>query len=214
MLPAQVVVLAKAPVAGRSKTRLCPPLAPEQAAEVARAALLDTLDVVAAVPARRRLLVLEGSPDALLRKGFDVLPQRGDGLDERLAHAFDDAFATCAVPTLLIGMDSPQVTPELLTDALTLLLTSDAVLGHATDGGWWALGLQAPDPDALLGVPMSADDTGAHQERRLRARGLAPELLPVLRDIDRVDDLAAVAAQMTAGSRVARLAAGLLERVA
>lgn len=213
MHQAQVVVLAKAPVAGRSKTRLCPPLTPSQAADVARAALLDTLDVVAALPVRRRLLVLEGSPNGLPHQGFDVVAQRGCGLDERLAHAFDDAFAGCALPTLLIGMDSPQVTPDLLDAALSALVSADAVLGHATDGGWWAMGLRAPDPEVFLGVPMSADDTGVHQERRLRTRGLAPVLLPELRDIDRVDDLAVVAAAMPRTSRVAQVALRLLEPV-
>ena len=211
MIQAQVVVLAKAPVAGRSKTRLCPPLTPEEAAGVARAALLDTLDVVAALPVRRRVLVLDGSAEGLQDKGFDVLSQRGNGLDERLAGAFADAFATCAVPTLLIGMDTPQVSPVLLHGALVRLLGAPAVLGHAADGGWWALGLHAPDPDVFLGVPMSADDTGAHQERRLRALGLAPALLPTLRDIDRIDDLAAVAAGMPRTSRVAQVALRLLE---
>ena len=213
MIQAQVVVLAKAPVAGRSKTRLCPPLTPEEAADVARAALLDTLDAVAALPVRRRLLVLDGSAEGLPHNGFDVLPQRGNGLDERLAGAFTDAFASCAVPTLLIGMDTPQVSPVLLHGALVRLLSSPAVLGHAADGGWWALGLHAPDPEAFLGVPMSADDTGAHQEQRLMSLGLPPVLLPELRDIDRVDDLAAVAAGMPRTSHVAQAALRLLERV-
>ena len=74
---AHLLVLAKEPVAGRAKTRLTPPLDPRQAAQVARAALLDTLAVVARVPGVRRTVVLDGSPDGWLPPGFAVLPQRG-----------------------------------------------------------------------------------------------------------------------------------------
>jgi rSAM/selenodomain-associated transferase 1 len=200
---AQIVVLAKSPVPGRVKTRLCPPLSPEQAAGVARAALIDTLDAVAQVPVRRRLAVLDGSPVGLVPAGFDVLPQRGGGLDERLAAAYSDAFSTCDLPVLLLGMDTPQVTPRLLAAAVGELLAGSAVLGHAADGGWWALGLHAPDPAAFLGVPMSTDRTGLLQEQRLRERGTRPTLLPRLRDIDVVDDLRAVVALLPAGSRLA-----------
>jgi rSAM/selenodomain-associated transferase 1 len=207
VLDAQLVVLAKQPRAGRSKTRLCPPLTPEQAADVARAALLDTLDVVSATPVRRRVVVLDGSPRDLVPDGFDVLPQRGDGLDERLAAAFEDVFAGCTAPVLLIGMDTPQVTPALLAQAAAALAEAPAVLGLAEDGGWWLAGLHAPDARAFVGVPMSADDTGASQLARLRELGLDPQLLPVLRDIDRIEDLTAVAAAMPSSSRVACLLA-------
>ncbi|MCA1711354.1 MAG: TIGR04282 family arsenosugar biosynthesis glycosyltransferase [Actinobacteria bacterium] len=203
MLDAQIVVLAKQPQAGRTKTRLCPPLTPEQAADVARAALLDTLDAVAATAVRRRVVVLDGSPDELIPARFDVLPQRGAGLDERLAHAFTDTFADRSLPVLLIGMDTPQVTPFLLEQSIHTLLAAPAVLGLASDGGWWAAGLHAPDPEVFLGVPMSADDTGVHQLARLRRQGLEPVLLPALRDIDLVADLHAVAAEMPATSRTA-----------
>lgn len=214
MHEAQIVVLAKAPVAGRSKTRLCPALTPQHAADVARAALLDTIDAVVGVPVRRRVLVLDGAAEDLATDGLDVLPQRGAGLDERLAHAFEDAFATCPVPTLLVGMDSPQVTSSLLAGAVEQLLSGDSVLGHAADGGWWALGLVRPDAEVFLGVPMSADDTGERQERRLRQRGLRPCLLPVLRDIDRIEDLVEVAGIMPRTSRVAQITRSLTERVA
>ena len=210
MLDVHVLVLAKAPVPGRSKTRLCPPLTLDQAAEVARAALLDTLDTVQRAPVRERTVVLDGSPVGLVPAGFGVLPQRGDGLDERLAAAFEDAFADRSLPVLLIGMDTPHMTPAQLEQAAAALLRNDSVLGLATDGGWWVAGLHASDRDAFVGVPMSSPDTGAAQLARLRARGLDPELLPVLRDIDEVDDLYAAAASMAPSSRTARLAGELL----
>lgn len=206
MLDAQIVVLAKQPLAGRSKTRLCPPLTLQQAADVARAALLDTLSAVLDVPVRRRVVVLDGTSDELVPPSFDVITQRGGGLDERLAAAYADTFAGRSLPTLLIGMDTPQVTAPLLEQSVSALLNADGVLGPAEDGGWWAIGLHAADPQVFVGVPMSADDTGALQVARLRERGIVPFMLPVLRDIDRVDDLVAVSGAMPAASRTATLA--------
>lgn len=189
MLPVQVLVLAKAPVPGRVKTRLCPPLSPQQAAALAAASLADTLDAVRAADVARRVLVVDGDHGAA---GFDVLPQRGDRLDERLAAAFDDAYTDAPLPLLLIGMDTPQLTPVLLDTAAGLLLGADAVLGLAHDGGWWCLGLRRPDAALLLGVVPSRSDTGHKQQQRLLANGLALRELPVLRDVDTLADALAV----------------------
>ena len=184
---AQVLVLAKQPVAGRVKTRLCPPLTPAGAAPVAEAALQDTLAAVRAVDVRRRVLVLDGSYQA---DGFEVQPQRGGPMDERLGAAFDDCGP---LPALLVGMDTPQLAPALLEQALDLLDQTPAVLGLAADGGWWALGLQRPDGGLLRGIATSRDDTGARQLDRLRAAGLEVALLPELRDVDTVADARAAA---------------------
>ena len=199
----QVLVLAKEPVPGRVKTRLCPPLTHEGAARLAQAALEDTLDVVRAVDVARRVLVLDGSYDA---PGFDLQPQRGGPMPERLAAAFDDCGD---LPALLIGMDTPQLTPALLATAAEALATSPAVLGLAPDGGWWALGLQRPDGALLAGIPTSRDDTGARQLAGLRAAGLDPVLLPELRDVDTVEDARAAAALVPDGG-FARVLAELL----
>jgi rSAM/selenodomain-associated transferase 1 len=200
MTPA-LVVIAKAPVAGRSKTRLTPPCTPDEAALLARAALHDTLDAVASTPVARRVCVLEGEPGDWLPKGFDVITQRGDGLDQRLAHAFADV----GEPAVLIGMDTPQVTPELLALACERLAGPgvDAVLGAAPDGGYWALGLREPRCELLYGVPMSADDTCVLQRERLLAHGLHIRELPRLRDVDDIADARAVASAAP-GGRFAR----------
>jgi uncharacterized protein len=186
-----VLVLAKEPVPGRVKTRLCPPCTAAQAAELAEAALADTLEAVARCGAGRRLLALDGRPGPWLPPGFEVFPQRGRGLGERLAAAWDRA----AGPGLQIGMDTPQVTAGLLDDCLQGLAVRGvtAALGFAEDGGWWALGLRRPDPALFVGVPMSTSRTGSAQERRLRDRGHDPVRLPRLRDVDHFDDALAVA---------------------
>ena len=191
-----LIVLAKSPVPGRVKTRLCPPFSPVQAATLARAALADTLAAVAATPAVARTAVLEGPAGDWLPASFHVLPQRGRGLDERLAAAYDDAWALHPAPLLLVGMDTPQLTPALLAAAAGQLLSdgTDAVLGLAADGGWWALGLRRPDASLLLGMPMSTAGTGAAQDARLVAAGLRVRPLPRLRDVDTAADAHAVAA--------------------
>ena len=186
--PATLIVIAKQPVPGRVKTRLVPPCTYEQAAALAEAALADTLQTVLSAPARRRILVLDGRPGPWLPPGFEVVPQCGGPLDERLA----DAFAAVRGPALLIGMDTPQVTPGLLSVDWA---AADAVFGPADDGGFWALGLRVPDPALLRGVPMSTPGTGAVQRGRLVAAGLRVADLPRLRDVDTAADAAAVARQ-------------------
>lgn len=208
-LAVQLVVLAKSPRPGRVKTRLCPPYTPVQAAELAAAAIDDTLVAVLATPAARRVVALDEGPGDWLPAGFEVIGQRGRGLDERLAAAFADAWAGAALPTLLIGMDTPQVTPALLTAAAEALLArpGTAVLGPASDGGWWALGLPRPDDRLLLGVPMSTARTGALQRQRLVAAGLVPVELPELTDVDTAASARAVAAAAPCSAFATALAA-------
>ena len=184
-----LLVIAKEPRPGRVKTRLTPPFTPEEAAGLAEASLADTLHAVAATPATRRVLVLDGAPGPWLPPGFDVVAQCAGGLDERLA----EAFAGCAGPALLIGMDTPQVTPELLTVDFA---DCDAWFGPAQDGGFWALGLACPDPALLRGVPMSTPMTGAVQRERLVAAGLRVRDLPALRDVDTAPDALAEPARL------------------
>ncbi|MGA5708936.1 TIGR04282 family arsenosugar biosynthesis glycosyltransferase [Streptomyces cellulosae] len=191
-----LLVIAKEPRPGRVKTRLTPPFTPEEAAALAEASLADTLDAVARTPARRRVLVLDGEPGPWLPAGVEVVPQCAGGLDERLAAA----FAGCDGPALLIGMDTPQVTPELLTVDFA---DCDAWFGPAADGGFWALGLADPDPELLRGVPMSTPYTGAAQRRRLD--GLRVRDLPLLRDVDTAEDAVAVADAAPDGRFAARL---------
>ncbi|MFF3872628.1 DUF2064 domain-containing protein [Streptomyces sp. NPDC001978] len=194
-----LLVIAKEPRPGRVKTRLTPPFSPTEAATLAEAALADTLCAVAAAPADRRVLVLDGRPGPWLPPGFDVVPQCAGGLDERLAAA----FAGCDGPALLVGMDTPQITPELLTVDFT---GCEAYFGPAEDGGFWALGLAEPDPGLLRGVPMSTPTTGAVQRRRLTGAGLLVRDLPPLRDVDTVADAEAVAALAPHGRFAAELA--------
>ncbi len=202
-MTAALLVIAKTPVPGRVKTRLTPPFTPAEAARLAAAALADTLAAVRSCAASRRVLVLDGEPGSWIPDGFEVVPQRGDGLAERLAAAFDDAGG----PAFLVGMDTPQVTPALLDAGLGALDRADASFGAALDGGYWGIGLRRPDPAVFRDVPMSERTTAAVQRARLAALNLRTAVLPPLRDVDTVDDAHAVAAEAPDSRFAAALAA-------
>ncbi len=189
-----VAVIAKECLPGRVKTRLTPPLTPECAAALAHLSLSRTLDTVRTLPARRRLLVMDGTPAARDAHRFEVVAQAAGGLDERLAAICDAATG----PLLILGMDTPQVSPGHLAPVFDDWSAGGprhgAWLGPATDGGFWALALHRPDGDLLRGVPMSTGATGAAQLARLTAAGLAVGMLPELRDMDHFSDAVEIAA--------------------
>jgi rSAM/selenodomain-associated transferase 1 len=200
-----LIVIAKDPQPGRCKTRLCPPCSPRQAADLAEAALRDTLEVVRRTPASRHILALDGDAGRWQKDGFEIIAQRGGGLDERLSNAFQDVFE----PAMLVGMDTPQLTSELLLDGIGALQSTaaDAVLGPAYDGGYWSVGLRRWHADVFAGVPMSRSDTLAHQRARLDALGLRVHEQQPLRDVDTIEDARAVARSAPASRFAATLAA-------
>ena len=207
------MVICKAPVPGRVKTRLCPPCTPEGAAAVAAAALADTLATVVATPADRRVLALDGEDGGwraeLGGAGLDVIAQRGDGLGARLDAAFADCFAQGPGPVVIVGMDTPQLQVGHLLALADAVGTgegdaprADAALAPAVDGGYWAIALARPTPGAFDGVPMSVEGTREAQRRRLEALGCTVVETDLLRDVDEAADARAVAAQVP-GSRFA-----------
>jgi glycosyltransferase A (GT-A) superfamily protein (DUF2064 family) len=200
-----IAVIAKECSPGRVKTRLTPPLSPEEAAALAQTSLSQTLETVRSLPAARRLLVFDGTPHRKDAAGFEVFAQSAGGLDERLA-------AICSLadgPLLILGMDTPQLCRDhlapLLADWATPAPASPrrAWFGPASDGGFWALGLYRPDGGLLRGVDMSTPHTGAQQLARLAGAGLEVGLMPVLTDVDHFAD-ALAAAQECGGSPFAR----------
>ncbi len=201
-----LLVIAKEPLPGRAKTRLTPPCSADQAAALAQASLLDTLAVVARTPAARRVLVFEGDARAWRVPGFELVRQRGDGLGERLAAAFEDSGS----PALLVGMDTPQLTPALLLDGLRALERPnvDAVLGPTHDGGYWSVGFKRQAAGAFIGVPMSCRSTWSRQRARLDDLGLRVHEQPWLRDVDTIED-ARIVADAAPHTRFARALAAI-----
>lgn len=201
----RVLVMAKAPVAGRVKTRLGVDVGHDAAARIASAALLDTLEAAtAAAGAEGCHLALDGDLDDAVGApelraalaGWTVTPQRGDGFAERLVAAHADAGPGLVVQ---VGMDTPHASADLLAAAAAPLQADepayDAVLGPADDGGWWVLARRDPAVAAVLaGVEMSTDRTGADTRDALVGAGWRVGTTVMLRDVDEVDDADAVAA--------------------
>lgn len=185
-----LVIMAKTPTPGRSKTRLCPPCTPCEAALLAEAALCDTIDVVRSAGADRPVLAMDVLSPEWSYPGFELIEQRGDGLAERLRAVVHDV----AGPVVIVGMDTPQVTSEQLAAALAATGEgATAQLGLASDGGWWAIGLPTPCPQVFDGVPMSSSGTGRLQLGALRSHFGSVQLLPTLRDVDYWSDALDVA---------------------
>jgi rSAM/selenodomain-associated transferase 1 len=189
-----VMVICKQPVAGRVKTRMCPPLSEVQAADLAAAALVDTFAACSAVSASRYVAVCDGDPSGWVPSNWFVVAQRTGGLDVRLADAFEDVLLD-GEAGVLVAMDTPQATAEQIDSALQLLSSHDAVIGLTEDGGYWLIGLAAANRLVFEGVPMSTDHTGAKQVDRLQELGLSFAVVERLRDLDEIDDVAVVADQ-------------------
>jgi len=208
----RLLVLAKAPVAGRVKTRLGVDVGMDRAAEVAAAALLDTLLACGeAVGAERCVLALDGDlahavrGDELRRAStrWTLRPQRGDGFAARLVNAHLDVPAGSG-PVVQVGMDTPQLTAGDLLAAAAATATDPAVLGPAEDGGWWVLALRDPAAARALGaVEMSTPRTHDDTHRALVGAGLTVGTTATLRDVDTVADADLVAAAAP-GSHFAR----------
>ncbi len=209
---ATIVVVAKAPEPGKVKTRLQPTFSPHQAAALAAAALLDTLDVVAQASAEdpalaEPVVAITGdvqraaAPGALASRlrDFRTIEQRGNRFAERLVAAHRDAAGSFGA-TVQIGMDTPQLQPGALRRAAALVLAEDgpdAVLGPALDGGWWLLALRrAGDARLIAEVAMSTSETGRLTREALEAGGLRVEEVEALQDIDEPGDVAQVAASI------------------
>lgn len=196
-----VTVIAKAPVPGQVKTRLSPPCTPKQGAEVAAAALADTLSAVidvARVTGARPVLLLDGERQEWMPAAFDVVAQRGTGLEERLRNGFLDLG-----PGVIVGMETPHVAGAL-AGAIDAARRGVDTVGLATDGGYWMIGLCASSVDAAHelfdAMPMSTSHSGLAQIRRLHAQGRQVRLLPMARDLDTFADLCAVAESGRGGS--------------
>ncbi len=204
-MSAVVLVLAKAPVPGRVKTRLARTEGGERAARLASAALLDTLEAAAAAltPARC-FLALEGDLTdatggaalAAACHGWAVLPQRGATFAERIVDAHTEVHARTGCPVVQIGMDTPHVGAAALGEVADRLAggTRLPVLGAARDGGWWVLGSTGPgDLTGLEDVPMSTARTGADTRALLRRNAGGVQGARVLVDVDTAADAEHVA---------------------
>ena len=185
-----LIIIAKECIPGRVKTRLHPPLSLEQAASLASASLADTFRAVSALDTSRRILLFDGNLFPLGSEPYDVIHQVSGNLDRRLGAIFDE----CEGPTVLIGMDTPQLDATMLAPLFDEWpVDVDAFLGLAVDGGYWTIAMAKPNGSLIRGVPMSKDNTGQLQLERLTTAGLRVRMLPELLDVDTIDDARLVA---------------------
>lgn len=199
-----LLVVAKAPVPGQAKTRLATNIGYDAAADLAAAALLDTLAVAGSL-GWQVVVAMTGDLSLAARAGeirtacrpHRLVGQRGAGLAARLAAAHTDAARAAGDPgaaVVQVGMDTPQVSVEDLRAAASALRVHDAALGPAEDGGWWVLAVRAAEQAAyLLDVPMSQPDTEALTRVALSRDGASVATLGTLRDVDTWPDACAVA---------------------
>ena len=217
-----LIIFAREPVAGRTKTRLCPPLDGAAAARLYAGFLADTLNTARSVPGAQVCIAHTPESDAAWFAGFApgiaAGPQRGATLGERMAWAFGEAFerqtddrqsttddhdvvraVSGQSSVVVVGSDSPDLPGEYLHEAFARLERgADLVLGPSDDGGYYLIGLRAPQPRLVREVPMStptvlADTLALAEELRLRA-----ELLPPWYDVDTAAELVRLAAQLRA----------------
>lgn len=203
----RLLVMAKAPVAGRVKTRLCPPCTPVDAARIAEACLIDTLRAACDTQTFGQIHVaIDGDAEKLLDAypRVTAFPQTGQTFVDRLDHAWRLVEGPC----VQIGMDTPQVTPGLLDNVAQMLMmpNTEAVLGLAQDGGWWCLGVRNPVSHMFDGIEMSTESTGMKQLARLEELGMHIELLPILQDLDTAADAVSIA-RLAPWTQTARVAA-------
>ena len=187
----RLVIFLKAPRPGAVKTRLAASLGAEPACAAYRRLVEALLRNLALLP-KAELCFAPGDAAAeikpSLRRGWTSCPQIGADLGERLQAAFAGHFESDAQQVVIIGSDCPDVTAQDIEDAWLALDGHDVVLGPALDGGYWLIGLRAPQPALFTGIPWSTDRVFGETICRAREAGLRVALLRELSDVDTAAD--------------------------
>jgi len=190
-----LIVFAKAPIPGEVKTRLCPPLDPDEAASLHGTLVLDTVERAKGLAGAS--LYVAGAPDLAHpffkvlegRYGAKLLAQRGPDLGARMKWAMQDAFEQGAEDVLLTGTDLPTLPRARLMESLTLIKKHDVVLGPTADGGYYLIGLRKMVPALFEGIGWSTASVFADTKKKIEDAGLSLGLLPECRDLDTLEDL-------------------------
>ena len=200
---AALVIFAKAPIPGQVKTRLCPPLTPDEAATLHGSFVLDTLERAKNATIRLKLPLdryLACAPSSTLaffrimeeRQAVRLIDQEGDDLGARMDHAAATMFARGYRRVLIVGTDVPTLPLDRYRHALALLDQQDLVLGPAEDGGYYLIGLCKPVPGLFEGIAWSTNRVLAMTREKADNLGLTLALLESWRDVDTIDDLRAL----------------------
>ncbi|MFO0701359.1 MAG: TIGR04282 family arsenosugar biosynthesis glycosyltransferase [Nitrospira sp.] len=198
-----LVMFAKAPIPGQVKTRLCPPLTPDEAATLHGSLVLDTLERTKLAVTKLKLPLdryLACAPSATHvffkimeeRHGVNVMDQVGDDLGARMNQAFDSTFKRGHHQVMIIGTDVPTLPLDHFKQALALLDSHDLVLGPALDGGYYLIGLKQMAPELFTDIPWSTDQVLTLTQEKAATLGLKTALLEPWRDVDTLADLQAI----------------------
>lgn len=199
--PNTLLVVAKQPIPGQTKTRLCPPLSHAQAADLYECFLRDTLDIMRKVsdvkcvigflPENAHAYFHQLAPD------MELIRQYGASLGERLDYVLTEVLANGSQRAVVMDSDSPTLPVEYVSQAFDQLTDADVVIGPTRDGGYYLIGMKQPQPHLLRQVQMSTphvlNDTLALAE----SIGLAVALLPTWYDIDTIADLHQINSEIT-----------------
>lgn len=215
--PTTILVFARAPVSGRVKTRLAARIGADEAARAHEACALDTIALVDSVPGCGRRLLVDGDADAWRRAGFalgagwEVEPQRGRALGERLECGFAEAFRRGARKVVAVGTDTPWMGSRRIGTALAWLDGNDAVLGPSADGGYYLVAARRLVPEMFRGIGWGKATVLASTRLALERAGVSYRLLPRDFDLDRPADLDRARAMLRQGPwRAPHLAAWVL----
>lgn len=191
-----LIIVAKQPEAGRTKTRLSPPLNGQQAAALYHHFLLDTLELMQQVEIAQPILAY--TPDEALPffrdlapDGFEFVPQVGPDLGERLHNVLSACLQNGYQQAVVMDSDSPTLPVDTLRRAFRELdePATDVVLGPCEDGGYYLIGLKEPCADLFRGVPMSTPQVAAETLQRAQEQGLRVAQLPQWYDVDLYADI-------------------------
>lgn len=189
-----LIVVAKRPAAGKTKTRLCPPLTSELASALYECFLLDTLAHVRQVRHARHVIAYlphdEREYFYQFASDFELIPQEGDDLGERLDRALTSYLSRGYERVIIMDSDSPTLPPDYLSQAFDVLSDgADVVLGPCDDGGYYLIGIKSPAPRLLREVHMSTPTVAAETIALAKEAGLKLTSLPVWYDVDDVSSL-------------------------
>lgn len=192
-----LLVFVKFPQAGQVKTRLCPPLTPQEAADFYTAMLQDSLDTY--LSNSNLNISIQISPpekksdfENILGKDFKLVNQVSGDLGQRMFAAFETALRTGATKAIAIGTDHPSLPPVRLEQAAAALDTHDLVLGPALDGGYYLMGMKKPHLALFEGISWSSPQVMAQTKAKALELDLKTAVLEAWYDVDELSDIAAL----------------------
>lgn len=196
-----LIVVAKQPAPGQTKTRLSPPLTPEQSSALYEAFLLDTLDQMRQVQEAQRVIAYL-PPDAQgyfqrFAPDFELTPQDGPDLGSRLDHALTGYLSRGYQRVVIMDSDSPTLPSAYLSQAFHVLADgADVTIGPCEDGGYYLIGIKQPVPRLLREVRMSTPTVTADTIALAKEEGLSVSLLPMWYDVDDAGSLGRLAKEI------------------